>query len=73
MERVHEGKNDLIKSGKLTTYLSEEEVKSQESKRVVCQSCAEMSSCQNNLEEHELTVHMIKKYFKCMISPETFF
>ena len=72
MKRVYEGKNDLIKSGKFTRYLSEQEVNSQESKRVVCQCCAEMFTCQQNLEEHKLTVHMIEKCFKCMICPKSF-
>ena len=68
---MHEGKNDLINSRKNTRYLYGEEIISQESKSVVCQYCAKMFTCQQNLGEHKLTVPMIEKWFKCKISPKT--
>ena len=58
MKRAHKGNYGLVKSD--------------ETKMIACQCCAELFTCQQNLEEHELTIHMIKKCFKCLICPKTF-
>ena len=72
MIRMHDGKNDVIKWGKIKRYLSEEEVRSQESKQVACEYCAENFSCQQNQEEHLKTVHGVECFFKCNICPKSF-
>ena len=72
MKRKHNGRHDVIKSNTFTRYLSDVEVKSQQSKRVGCEMCTETFNCQQNLQEHMTTVHGVESSFKCTKCPTMF-
>ena len=52
-----DGRRDIIKIGKSTRYLSNDEVEIQASKRVVCHMCDEIFTCQQNLQKHKEIEH----------------
>ena len=64
MIKNHDGINDVIKFGKFTRYLSQEEVVEQSFKRVGCEHCDETFTCQQNLREHKQEVHSENSHSK---------
>ena len=72
MLKKHEGTNDVVKAGKFTRCLSEQEVSDQELKQVGCDLCENLFTCQQNLDQHKESVYGINHFFKCNICPKTF-
>ena len=72
MLKKHDGRNDVLKFGKNTRYLTDAEVSNQHLKRVVCEICENTFSCQQNMKEHKLTVHEVNDVYKCEHCPRVF-
>ena len=55
--KMHEGRTDMVKLGKLTIYLTEADVSNHYLKRTICELCDEMFFCKQNLDEHRNSIH----------------
>ena len=70
--KKHEGRNDGVKFGKFTRYLSEAEVANQHLKTVICELCNETFPGQQNLDEHKTNVHDGNHQHSCPLCPKVF-
>ena len=69
IRKLHDGRRDVIKSGKSTRYLSNDKVKIQVYKSVACTMCEETITCQQNLQEHKELKNGLKALFNCNMCP----